>query len=142
MQAELPEAAFPEVEAVPDKSNGLVESWVTPVDCEDDDFDEVSDLRASNTDDAAPRASSMTELLQMPHGAAFCFHANASANAVPPRKPNKMRVFRNPNGTPSPAIDAVAADFSAHRRAPDAAQRHQRVHARLRRAMPCGVVRC
>ena len=26
--------------------------------------------------------------------------------------------------------------------APDAAQRHQRVHARLRRAMPCGVVRC
>src|SRR6266404_5264023 len=63
MQAELPEAAFPEVEAVPDKSNGLVESWVTPVDCEDDDFDEVSDLRASNTDDAAPRASSMTELL-------------------------------------------------------------------------------
>ena len=27
-------------------------------------------------------------------------------------------------------------------RAPDAAQRHKRVYARLRRAMSCGVVRC
>src|ERR1700736_2941365 len=27
-------------------------------------------------------------------------------------------------------------------RSPDAAQRHRRVYARLRRAMPCGVVRC
>src|SRR5882724_4053639 len=27
-------------------------------------------------------------------------------------------------------------------RSPDAAQRHQRVYARLRRAMTCGVVRC
>jgi len=74
MQAELPEAAFPEVEAVPDKSNGLVESWVTPVDCEDDDFDEVSDFRASSADDAAPRASSMTGLRQTPRSAAFHFH--------------------------------------------------------------------
>ena len=32
--------------------------------------------------------------------------------------------------------------FTRSTRSPDAAQRHQRVHARLRRAMTCGVVRC
>jgi hypothetical protein len=54
--------------------------------CGDDDFEEVSDFRASNTDEAAPRASSMTELLRAPHSAAFCFHANGSAKAVPVQK--------------------------------------------------------
>jgi hypothetical protein len=74
-----------EAEVLLERSNGLVESWVKPVVCVEDDFDEVNDLRASSTDDAAPRASSMTNLLQTPHGAAFCFHAERSANAVPLR---------------------------------------------------------
>jgi hypothetical protein len=37
----------------------------------DDDFGEVSDWMASSAVDAAPRANSMGELQQMPHGAAF-----------------------------------------------------------------------
>jgi hypothetical protein len=67
---ELPEAAV-----LPERSNGLAGAWLKPVDGGDDDFDEVSEWRASSTDDAAPRASSMTELRQMPHGAAFTFTA-------------------------------------------------------------------
>jgi hypothetical protein len=60
-----------DVEVVPERSNGFAASGVTPVVCEDDDFDEVSDLRASSADDAAPRASSMTGLRQTPRSAAF-----------------------------------------------------------------------
>jgi hypothetical protein len=60
-----------DAEVVPDRSNGFAASGVTPVDCEDDDFDEVSALRASSADDAAPRASSMTGLRQTPRSAAF-----------------------------------------------------------------------
>jgi len=78
--AELPAAG-----ALPETSNGFVESWIRPVAGGDDDFEEVSDLRASKTDDAAPRANSMTKLHQTPHSAAFCFHAERSANAVPSR---------------------------------------------------------
>jgi len=39
-------------------------------------------------------------------------------------------------------IDRAADLSEMGGRAPDAAQCHQRVYARLRRAMPCGVVRC
>src|SRR5882762_967154 len=63
-----------DADVVPERSNGFAASWVTPVDCEDDDFDEVSDFRASSADDAAPRASSMTGLRQTPRSAAFHFH--------------------------------------------------------------------
>jgi hypothetical protein len=45
------------------RSNGLVAFWLTPVVCADD-FDDVSALRASRADDAAPRAKNMTELQQ------------------------------------------------------------------------------
>jgi hypothetical protein len=45
------------------RSNGLAEFWLTPVVCVDD-FDDVSALRASIADDAAPRAKSMVELQQ------------------------------------------------------------------------------
>jgi len=38
------------------RSNGLAAFWLTPVDCADDDFDDVSALRASIADDAAPKA--------------------------------------------------------------------------------------
>jgi hypothetical protein len=49
--------------------NGSVEE--KPVAGGVDGFDEVSDWSASNAVDAAPRANSMGELQQMPHGAAF-----------------------------------------------------------------------
>jgi hypothetical protein len=45
-----------------EKSKGLAELWLKPVDCGDEDFDEVTDCSASNADDTAPRASSMAEL--------------------------------------------------------------------------------
>jgi hypothetical protein len=53
------------------RSNGFVEAEPKPVAGGVDDFDEVSDCSASNAVDAAPRASSMGELQQMPHGAAL-----------------------------------------------------------------------
>jgi hypothetical protein len=63
-----------EVGAGLDISNGSVELWPKPVDCDEDDADEVSDLMASTAAEAAPKANSMAELRQMPHGAAH-FHA-------------------------------------------------------------------
>ena len=41
------------------RSNGLLAFWLTPVDGADDDFDDVSALRASRADDAAPKARNM-----------------------------------------------------------------------------------
>ena len=54
-----------EAEAPADKSNGLAGG------CGDVDFVEVSDLSASSAAEAAPRASSMTELQPKPRSAAF-----------------------------------------------------------------------
>jgi hypothetical protein len=48
-----------EAEEPGERSNGLVEPCL--VDFADDDFEEVSAWRASIADDAAPRASNMTE---------------------------------------------------------------------------------
>jgi hypothetical protein len=52
---ELPAAGVDE----PERSNGLDALWLEVPDCADDDFDEVSDCRASHMDDAAPRANIM-----------------------------------------------------------------------------------
>ncbi len=46
------------------RSNRLLASWLRPVDCADDDFDDVSALRASIADDAAPKARNMAKLQQ------------------------------------------------------------------------------
>ena len=46
------------------KSNGLLDPWPKPVGFADDDFDEVSDKRASMADDIAPIAGNMAELRQ------------------------------------------------------------------------------
>jgi len=65
------EAVLEPVEAwvlLPDRSNGLEAAFVKPVVVVDDDFDDVSDLRASIAADAAPKAGNMTEL-QQPHHA-------------------------------------------------------------------------
>src|ERR1700676_1905798 len=51
-------------------SNGSPEAGPKPIGCDDDGLDEVSDLMASTAADAAPKASSITELRQMPHSAA------------------------------------------------------------------------
>jgi hypothetical protein len=64
----------------------------------------------------------MAKLQQMPQCAAF-FHADGSANPVPLQKANKTGDFRRSKAPARPAIDAVAADFSARGRSPDAAQR-------------------
>jgi hypothetical protein len=62
-----PEAAVElfDAEAPAEKSNGLAGG------CGDVDFVEVSDFRASSAADAAPRASSMTELQPKPRSAAL-----------------------------------------------------------------------
>src|SRR5260370_29111920 len=59
----------------PGKSKGFVAPCPKPVDCGDGGFGDVSDCSTSSADDTAPRASSMAELRQMPHGAAFIFPA-------------------------------------------------------------------
>ena len=46
--------------ALPERSNRF-EPWLKPVVCGDDDFDAVSDWKASRTDEAAPRASSIAK---------------------------------------------------------------------------------
>jgi hypothetical protein len=76
--------ALAEVEAGLEISNGLV--WPEPVDCEEDDTDEVSDLMASRATDAAPRANSMAELQTNAAYRGPSFHADRSANTVPARK--------------------------------------------------------
>jgi hypothetical protein len=61
-----PEPAPVPIEAEPfedDRPNVAAESWLAPVVCADD-FDDVSALRASKADDAAPRAKNMAELQQ------------------------------------------------------------------------------
>src|SRR5260370_37489053 len=70
----------------PGKSKGFVAPCPKPVDCEDDGFDDVSDCSASSAVDTAPRASSMSELRQMPHAPASFSPLKGSANAVPSSK--------------------------------------------------------
>ena len=53
-----------------ERSKGFVALWLKPVEG-DVDFDKVNDCSTSSADDTAPRASSMAEPRQMPHGAAF-----------------------------------------------------------------------
>jgi hypothetical protein len=53
----------------------------------------------------------------MPHRAAVASTPIDQQAPCHREKPNKIRVFCTPNAQPSPAIDAAAAEFSAHRRA-------------------------
>src|SRR5216683_396663 len=117
-------AGLAEVEVLLEASNGFVELWVKPVACGDDDFAFVwiSDLKASIADDAAPRASSIAELRKMPHRAAVTSTPIDQQTPCHREKASRIRGFCTPNGPLSPAIDAAAAEFSAHRRAPDAAR--------------------
>jgi len=75
------------------RSNGLAEFWLTPVVCVDD-FDDVSALRASIADDAAPRAKSMVELQQgLTDGGRQLVRVPGSQQApCHAEKPNKTRL--------------------------------------------------
>jgi hypothetical protein len=68
-----------------DVSNGLEAACVNPVDVVDDDFDDVSDLRASIAADAAPKAGNMTELRQRRITRTKVLRIS-SARSVPSRK--------------------------------------------------------
>jgi len=61
-----------EVAVLLERSNGLAGSLAP--DCDEADFDDVSDLRASSADIAALRAGSMGKTPTRPRGAAFYFH--------------------------------------------------------------------
>src|SRR5207244_3505136 len=110
-----PPLVFELVEAdVPaEKSNRPVVSWLAPVGWVDDDFDDVSALRASRADDAAPRANNMA-VLQQCRGT-----GGVHLTPVPQQAPchgenlNKTVGFCIARGTGQSAIDAAAADFSA-----------------------------
>jgi hypothetical protein len=80
-----PDAEPTEAELEDIRSNGVAESWRTPVDRADDDFDDVSAFRASIADDAAPRARNMAELQQCRARRPIA-RARSSASAMPLRK--------------------------------------------------------
>jgi hypothetical protein len=86
-------AEFPEAEAPPDRPNKSAEAWLKPVDWADDELEEVSDLIAFSAADAAPRASSMAELRQMPQSAAL-LQSNDEQTPCHCEKPSQMRVLR------------------------------------------------
>jgi hypothetical protein len=81
-----PEAAvgLVEAEAPVERSNGLAGG------CGDVDFVEVSELRASSAADAAPRASSMTELQPKPRSAATPIDQQTACHR---ENPIKQRFF-------------------------------------------------
>jgi len=62
------------------------------LDCEDDDFEEVSDFRASIADDAAPRASNITKTPSTPRHAAP-FTPVIQQAPCHNKKPNKIAAF-------------------------------------------------
>src|SRR5260370_2822637 len=105
---ELPEGAV-----LPERSNGLAGAWLKPVDGGDENFDEVSEWRASSADDTAPRASSMTKLRQMPHGGLLPSRHKDQQTPCHREKADKTWGFGASTGPTIPAIDAAAAEFSA-----------------------------
>jgi hypothetical protein len=70
----------------------LEAAWVKPVDVVDDDFDDVSDLRASIAADAAPKAGNMTNSDNAaPRGPRFCGVTEQAP--CHDEKPNKTGLF-------------------------------------------------
>ena len=104
---------LPEVEVLLELSNGFVELWAKPVACGDDDFAFVwvSDLKASITDDAAPRASSIAELRKMPHRAAVASTPIDQQAPCHREKPNKIRVFVPRTVTPPRQLMPLRQNF-------------------------------
>jgi hypothetical protein len=84
---------LPEAGPFPEKSNGFLALCPKPVDCGEDDFDDVSDCSASSAVDTAPRASSMAKPRQTPHGAAFYLQPKHQQTPCHGEKANKTRDF-------------------------------------------------
>ena len=106
-------AGLADVEVLLEVSNGFVELWAKPVACGDDDFAFVwvSDLKASITDDAAPRASSIAELRKMPHRAAVASTPIDQQAPCHCEKPNKIRVFAPRTVTPPRQLMPLRQNF-------------------------------
>jgi hypothetical protein len=94
------------------RPNGSLEPSPKPVDAGEDELDEVSDWIASIAVDAAPSANNMAELQPMPHRAARPTRRWISKRRAIAKKPinTGFLLFGWPG---TPAIDAVAAEFSA-----------------------------
>jgi hypothetical protein len=79
----------------------------------------------------------MTGLRQSPRSAAFHFHIDHQQAPCHSEKPNKIWVFALRTVRPPPAIDAAAANFSAHRVGPSyAAHRPDDASHRRESAIP------
>jgi hypothetical protein len=74
------------------------------------DFDDISELRRSMADDAAPNANSMA-ILQQGRGPAAQTLLSGSARGVPWQKPNKTRPWRSDAGSAHPARAAARGRF-------------------------------
>src|SRR5439155_14600037 len=110
-----PEPVPAPIEAEPledDRPNGLAASWLTPVVCADD-FDDVSALRASMADDAAPRAKNMAELQQGRTDGGRQFVRVRVSQQAPchSEKPNKTGLSCIRFGPANPAIAARRGRF-------------------------------
>jgi hypothetical protein len=106
-------AELSEAEAPPEGANRSAEAWLKPVDCADDELEEVSEWMASSAADAAPKPISMTELRQAPQRAAFPLGAIDQQAPCHREEPHKIRGFCTSTRPAAPAIDAAAAEFSA-----------------------------
>ncbi|MGA7808579.1 hypothetical protein [Bradyrhizobium sp.] len=106
----------PEVEAVDGAllvvlaakgSNGVAAVWLVLADCDDDSVDAASDWKLCSSDDAAPRANSMTELRTRCRDSGQRNSSVAAANAVPGKNIPKNKGF------PSRAASATTANDAA-----------------------------
>jgi len=92
----------------PERSKGLVGAWPTPVGCGEDNLVWLSDWSASSTDDAAPRASSMTKLRPKPPEAApLCIVTDSISKRCASGKTQQNRAFLPFDVAVPPAIDAA-----------------------------------
>jgi hypothetical protein len=79
-------------------SNGLAVFWVGPVDWVEAEFEEISLLRVSMADDAAPRANNMAELQQRRTTRPLSSRRFLQQTPCQREKPNKTAVSCIPPG--------------------------------------------
>jgi hypothetical protein len=84
--AELPDAELPDAAAPPERPNRSAEAWLKPVDCVDDEADEVNDWMAFSAVDAAPTANSMANSNKCRKARPLPPENLKLANAVPSQK--------------------------------------------------------
>ena len=79
-------------------SNGLTVFWARPVDWVEAEFEEISLLRVSMADDAAPRANNMAELQQRRATRPLSSRRFLEQTPCQRQKPNKIAVSCVPLG--------------------------------------------